>query len=97
MVTIVRTDAPWTMGFFPWASAAAQQWVHNFKPAVLMRDQGRYMRLDTQQRVAALSSWNRAVWWPITFVLVAALALIWVARRQLRQRERTNARGEVLA
>ena len=97
MVAIVRNDAPWTMGFFPYASAAAQQWVHNFKPAVLFRDNGRYLRLDTPQRVAALGSWNRSVWWPITLVLVAALALVWVARRQLRQRERTNARGEVLA
>ncbi len=97
MVAIVRNDAPWTMGFFPYASAAAQQWVHNFKPAVLFRDNGRYLRLDTPQRVAALGSWNRSVWWPVTLVLVAALALFWVARRQLRQRERTNARGEVLA
>ena len=97
MVAIVRNDAPWTMGFFPYASAAAQQWVHNFKPAVLFRDNGRYLRLDTPQRVAALGSWNRSVWWPVTLVLVAVLALVWVARRQLRQRERTNARGEVLA
>ena len=27
----------------------------------------------------------------------AVLALVWVGRRQLRLRERTNARGEVLA
>ncbi len=96
MVAIVQRDAPWTMGFFPWASAAAQQWVHNFKPAVLVRDHGRYMRLDVPQRLAALRSWNQPVWWPLALAAAAVLALVWVARRQLKRRERTNARGEVL-
>jgi ABC-type transport system substrate-binding protein len=96
MVAVVREDAPWTMGFFPYASAAAQQWVHNYKPAIIIRDQGRYLRVDSAQRAAALSRWNGAVWWPLGFGVAAALALVWVARRQLRRRERTNARGEVL-
>ena len=51
MVAIVRADAPWTFGFFPYASAAAQQWVHNYKPAILVRDPGRYLRLDVPQRL----------------------------------------------
>jgi ABC-type transport system substrate-binding protein len=97
MVRIVREDAPWTMGFYPYASAAVQHWVHNSKPAVLVRDHGRYLRLDVPQRLAALQAWNRPVWWPLLLVAAAALALFWVARRNLRRRERTNARGEVLA
>ena len=59
MVKIVRDDAPWTMGFFPYASAAVQQWVHNSRPAILVRDQGRYLRLDVAQRVARQREWNR--------------------------------------
>jgi ABC-type transport system substrate-binding protein len=97
MVTLVRNDAPWTMGFFPYASAAVQHWVHNSKSAILVRDHGRYLRLDTQERVARLQAWNRPVWWPLGLLAAAAIALIWVARRNLRRRERTNARGEVLA
>jgi len=97
MVDIVRRDAPWTMGFFPYASAAVQQWVHNSKPAVLLRDQGRYLRLDVPARVAALQTWNKPIWWPIPLIGLGALLLIWLARRNLRRRERTNARGEVLA
>ena len=97
MVRIVREDAPWTMGFFPYASAAVQQWVHNSKPAILVRDQGRYLRLDVDQRVARQRQWNRPVWWPLIGLAALALLLVWVARRQLRRRERTNARGEVLA
>jgi ABC-type transport system substrate-binding protein len=97
MVALVREDAPWTMGFYPYASAAAQQWVHNFKPAILVRDHGRYLRLDVNQRLARLQEWNRPVWWPLLLIAAGAVAVFWLARRQLRQRERTNARGEVLA
>ena len=96
MVRVARADAPWTMGFFPYSSAAVQRWVLNNKPAILVRDQARYLRLDVPQRVAALAAWNRPVWWPLVLMLAAALALVWVARRHLRRRERTNARGEVL-
>jgi ABC-type transport system substrate-binding protein len=96
MVRIVREDAPWTMGFFPYASGAAQQWVHNYKPAILIRDQGRFLRLDVNQRMAAQAAWNRQVWWPLLGMLAVVLALFWVARNHFRKRERTNARGEVL-
>ncbi|MDP3221677.1 MAG: peptide ABC transporter substrate-binding protein, partial [Rubrivivax sp.] len=97
MVKVVREDAPWTMGFFPYASAAAQQWVHNFKPAILIRDHGRYLRLDVKQRLASHAAWNRPVWWPLLLIGALVVALFWVARSHLRKRERTNARGEVLA
>lgn len=97
MVALVREDAPWTMGFFPYASGAAQRWVHNYKPAILVRDQGRFLRLDTQQRLAAHAEWNRPVWWPLLALLAALGALVLIARNHFRKRERTNARGEVLA
>jgi ABC-type transport system substrate-binding protein len=96
MIAIVQQDAPWTMGFFPYTSAAVQHWVHNSKPAILVRDHGRYLRLDVNDRVAKLKAWNHPVWWPMLLLLAAAVALIWVARHNLRKRERTNARGEVL-
>ena len=95
-VALVRQDAPWTMGFFPYASAAAQGWVHNHKAAVLIRDNGRYLRLDTQARVAKQAAWNRPVWWPLLLAAALLLALVWVGRRHLKQRERTDARGRVL-
>ena len=96
LVAIAQRDAPWTMGFYPYASAAVQHWVYNSKPAILVRDQARYLRVDPQERVARTSSWNRPVWWPLLLLVGAVLALIWVARRNLRRRERTNARGELL-
>jgi len=97
MVHIAERDAPWTWGFYPYASAAAQHWVYNYKPAVLIRDFGKYIRLDVPQRVAALHAWNRPVWWPLGAIVAFLVALVAFARHNLRKRERMNARGELLA
>ena len=97
LTQIVQQDAPWSFGYFPYASGAAQSWVHNYKPAVLIRDQGRYLRLDVQQRVRKLAEWNRPVWWPMVLGLAVVAALAGFAWRSFRRRDRTNARGEVLA
>ena len=97
LVKISQDDAPWTMGFFPHASAAVQHWVHNSKSAILIRDQGRYLRLDAAERVKRLKEWNQPVWWPVVLAGLAVVALLVVAVRSFRRRERTNARGEVLA
>ena len=97
MVAIVQQDAPWSFGFYPYASVAIQEWMSNSKPAILIRDHGRYLRLSPEERTARLGEWNKPLWWPLA--LLAALALIGflLARKTLRRRERMNARGEVLA
>jgi ABC-type transport system substrate-binding protein len=97
MVRILQDDAPWSMGFYPWASAAVQGWVKNSKPAILVRDHGRYLRLDIPARVAALQTWNRPVWWPLMLLAAAVVAAVLYTRRSIRLRARMNARGEVLA
>jgi hypothetical protein len=85
------------MGFFPYTSVAIQGWVQNSRPAILIRDNARYLRLDVDRRVAALAAWNRPVWWPVVLLSLAALALVLGARWVLRRRERLNARGELIA
>ena len=97
MVRIVQLDAPWSFGYFPYASGAAQSWVHNYRPAVLIRDQGRYLRLDVAERVQKQAAWNRPLWWPLGLALTALAALVAFVWRQLRRREYRNARGEVVA
>ena len=87
MVRIAQQDAPWTMGFFPYTSAAAQRWVQNYKPAILIRDHGRYLRLDLTDRVASLQAWNRPVWWPVALMGALLAAGAWALRRHLRRRE----------
>ena len=96
MTAVLREDAPWTMGFFPHASAAVQGWVRNSRQVVLIRDTGRYLRVDVAQRVRMSSEWNRPVWWPVLLLLAGVGLLVWLGRRTLQQRERTNARGQVL-
>jgi ABC-type transport system substrate-binding protein len=96
MVRILQEDAPWSMGFFPYASAAVQSWVTNSKPAILVRDHGRYLRLDVPKRVAKLDEWNKPVWWPLPVLAGLAVAAWFYVRSTLRRRERMNARGELL-
>ncbi len=97
MVKILHNDAPWSFGFYPYASAAVHGWIANSKPAILVRDHGRYLRLDTPRRVAALADWNRPIYWPLVLIALVIVAVVVVARRALRRRERTTGRGEVLA
>ena len=95
MVAVAQQDAPWSFGYFPYSSSAAQVWVKNLKPAVLIRDQGRYLRIDSAERVKRLKEWNQPVWWPLVLIAAGIAAMVWVAVRSFRRRERTNARGEV--
>jgi len=97
MVKIAQQDAPWSFGFYPWASTAVHSWVKNSKPAILIRDHGRYLRLDTQARVASVAAWNKPLWWPLAVLLALLVAALLLARRSLRKRERMNARGEIIA
>ena len=97
MVQIVQQDAPWSFGYFPYSAVAVHQWIGNSKPAILIRDHGRYLRLDTALRTAKIAEWNRPVWWPVVLIVAGLAALVWGARRSLKKRERMNARGEVLA
>ena len=96
MLAILRKDAPWSWGHFPYSSAAVQHWVYNSKPAILIRDHGRYLRLDVDERVRAQAAWNRPVWWPMIALTLLAAGLLLLAARSFKRRERTNARGEVL-
>ena len=96
MVKIAQEDAPWSFGFFPYSSAAVQGWVGNSKPATLVRDHLRYLKLDLPAREAAVTGWNRAIWLPAALGALAFAALIWAAVRAFRRRERMDARGRIL-
>ena len=97
MNDILRRDAPLSFGFYPYASAAVQKWVTNSKPAILVRDHGRYLRLNSAERAASLAEWNRPVWWPLTLIIAVIAAGVLIARNSLRRRDRMNVRGEMLA
>ena len=96
MVRISQEDAPWSMGFYPYASAAVQSWVSNSKPAILIRDHGRYLKLNVPERAQKLAEWNNPVWWPLALLAAGLVAAVLYLRSALRRRERINARGEIL-
>jgi hypothetical protein len=85
------------MGFFPFASAATQGWIHNYKPAVLIRDHARYLRLDSASRAAKVADWNRQVWWPMLALLLLGVAGGVGAWRSFKRRERLSGRGQFVA
>lgn len=91
MVRILQEDAPWSFGYFPYASGAYHRWVHNGKPSIMVRDQAQYYRLDTADRSNSLRQWNHPVYWPVV-ALVALIGLMaWWAVRVFKARERQTA------
>ena len=92
-VRIAQQDAPWAWGYFPYSSGAYQQWVHNGKPSIMVRDMGRYYRLDPALRTQLQAQWNQPVWWPLLAIAAALAAALMIALRAFRRRERLDARG----
>ena len=97
MVALVQQDAIWSFGYFPFASGAYQPWVANGKPGIMVRDMARYYRLDPALRARKQAEWNQPTWWPPVLIVALLVLAVWGARRSFRQRERMNARGEMLA
>jgi ABC-type transport system substrate-binding protein len=97
MVTILQQDSPWCFGYFPWGGMAFQQWVHNGKPSIMIRDMAQYYRLDPQLRARKQAEWNQPVRWPLILLAIAALAAMWAARRSYRLRETATARGTAVS
>jgi ABC-type transport system substrate-binding protein len=93
MVHILQEDSPWSFGYFPWGGMAFQQWVHNGKPSIMIRDMAQYYRLDPELRARKQAEWNKPVRWPLILLAIAALAAMWAARRSYRLRETATARG----
>jgi len=91
MVRILQEDAPWSWGYFPYASGAYHRWVHNGKPSIMVRDQAQYYRLDTADRSRSLKAWNAPVYWPVLVVLGLLAVMAWGAIRILRARDQQTA------
>jgi hypothetical protein len=80
MVAIVREDAPWAWGYWPYVALAFQPWVHNGKPSILVRDLAKYYRIDPAMRVAKQAEWNHPVRWPLALIALALALLVGLGR-----------------
>ena len=92
MVRITQQDSPWCFGYFPWGGLAFQQWVHNGKPSILIRDMATYYRLDPALRAKKQAEWNAPIVWPLVLLGALLAAALWAARRSFRARETATAR-----
>lgn len=91
MVRILQEDAPWSWGYFPYASGAYHRWVLNGKPSIMVRDQAQYYRLDTANRERSLREWNQPHYLPLVLLLAVLAGMAWWARRIFLAREQTTA------
>jgi ABC-type transport system substrate-binding protein len=97
MVAITQHDAPWSFGYIAWGGLAFQQWVHNGKPSILIRDMAQYYRIDPALRVKRQAEWNRPIAWPMLLPLLALAVVVGLAWRSWRVRERATARRPAAA
>jgi ABC-type transport system substrate-binding protein len=87
MIKIVREDAPWSFGYYPFAAGSFSPWVYNGKASIMIRDMAKYYRIDAQQRAKAQREWNNPTVWPV-FAILALLVLVALpAVRAYRRRE----------
>jgi ABC-type transport system substrate-binding protein len=91
MVDILRKDAPWAFGYFPYSAGAYQQWVGNAKYGLFTNDRALYYKIDAPRRARLQAAWNPPHWWPLLLIAFGALALAWIARRGFKARERMTA------
>jgi hypothetical protein len=87
MLQIVRHDAPWVWGFHPKSFALQHVWVSNAKPHEIANNTLKYLRIDPARRTERRAAWNKPVWWPLGFVLLAVAASIVPAVIVYRRRE----------
>jgi ABC-type transport system substrate-binding protein len=91
MVDILRKDAPWAWGYFPYAAGAYQQWVGDAKYGLFTNDRALYYKVDAPLRARKQAEWNPPHWWPLLLLAAAAAAFAWIARRGFKARERMTA------
>jgi len=91
MVDLLREDAPWAFGYFPYAAGAYQQWVGNAKYGIFTNDRALYYKIDAPLRARKQAEWNPPRYGPLLLLLALAGALAWIARRGYVARERKTA------
>jgi len=69
MVDLLREDAPWSFGYFPYAGGAYQQWVGNAKYGVFTNDRALYYKVDAPLRVRKQAEWNPPRYWPLALLV----------------------------
>ena len=91
MVAVLRRDAPWSFGYFPYSAGAYQQWMSDTKYGLFTNDRALYYKLDPALRARRQAEWNRPHYGPLWLIALAVAAVAWIGRRGYRRRERATA------
>ena len=91
MVAMLQQDAPWIFAFHPKSYSLQHGWVLNRKPAAMVRNTMKYVRVDIAKRAAAREAWNQAVLWPLGLVVALLGALLAPAVVHWHRREKATA------
>jgi len=87
MNRILQQDAPWIFSFYPKTYLLTHGWLGNRKPSAIANNTLKYQRLDVERRETARRNWNTPDYRPLVLIVLALLALFWLARRLYRKRE----------
>jgi ABC-type transport system substrate-binding protein len=89
MQAIVQRDAPWLFGYYPKDFTLYHAWYKNLKPARLINNRLKYVRIDQALREAEREKWNQPIFWPLLLLLLLLAAAVYPAihayRRRLRE------------
>jgi ABC-type transport system substrate-binding protein len=88
MIDILRKDAPWSFGYFPYSAGAYQKWVGDAKYGLFTNDRALYYKVDAPMRTRLQAEWNKPNYAPLWLMALAAIMLVWIARRGFKARER---------
>jgi len=94
MVELVRRDAPWIYVMNDTTISLSNAWMHNSKPARMLRAVRKYQRIDPLERERRIAQWNAPVLWPIAALVLLLGAAVVVGWRQYRRHERAQGRTE---
>jgi oligopeptide transport system substrate-binding protein len=90
MQELVRHDAAWVFGFHPKKFSLFHRWFLNRKPHVMANNTLKYLRLDTAARTQQRQAWNQPNFWPLLFVGVLFMLILFYAVSAVRSRARKS-------
>lgn len=88
MRTILEHERPWIELFYPESYALVHGWMHNVKPLGMSSPTFKYYDVDVALRRVRRAEWNRATYWPLVVLVVAAVLLVAPAFKAVRDRRR---------
>lgn len=76
MLKILNDDMPWAYGYYPKSFALYHAWTSISKPSSLVQNILKYVSVNPCLRAEQQKSWNTAIFWPLTFIVLGLLLVM---------------------